>query len=157
MPGAIEKHGERVAWPGTKNGQSHRVWLPDLVRKIIPESNDDETSGFVFVGVRGAPLKLPSGAMQAICKRLGIKHPDKVTPHDLRRTFLTKVTQLKFGRDAMDRIANHKEKGRVTDVYDRHGYHDENKILMETVADHIVGLCTGRPRKTSNVVQMKHK
>ena len=48
---------------------------------------------------------------------------ERVTPHDLRRTCLTTITRLRFGRDAMDRIANHR-KGGVTDVYDRHGYED---------------------------------
>ena len=46
---------------------------------------------------------------------------ERATPHDLRRTCLTWITRLGFGRDAMDRIANHKT-SRVTDVYDRHGY-----------------------------------
>jgi integrase len=55
-----------------------------------------------------------------------------VTPHDLRRTCLTWITRLGFGRDAMDRIANHKT-STVTDVYDRHGYVDEDKRIMTTV------------------------
>ena len=46
---------------------------------------------------------------------------EKATPHDLRRTCLSTITKLEFGRDAMDRIANHR-KGGITDVYDRHGY-----------------------------------
>jgi len=32
---------------------------------------------------------------------------ERVTPHDLRRTCPTGITRLGFGRDAMDRIANH--------------------------------------------------
>jgi len=38
-----------------------------------------------------------------------------VTPHGLRRTCLTWITRLGFGRDAMDRIANHRT-STVTDV-----------------------------------------
>ena len=33
---------------------------------------------------------------------------ERATPHDLRRTCLTWITRLGFGRDAMDRVANHK-------------------------------------------------
>jgi hypothetical protein len=54
------------------------------------------------------------------------------------------VTALGFGRDAMNRVQNHKEGG-ITDVYDRHKYEVENKTVMEAaVATHIVGLAEGR-------------
>ena len=75
--------------------------------------------------------------MRAICARLGVG--EKVTPHDLRRTFCSKVTALGFGRDAMNRVTNHKEGG-IADVYDRHRYQEENKTIMETVARHIVAI-----------------
>jgi integrase len=70
-----------------------------------------------------------------ICAKLGVR--EKVTPHDLRRTFCSKVTALGFGRDAMNRVTNHKEGG-IADVYDRHRYQEENKKIMEAVARHIV-------------------
>ena len=73
--------------------------------------------------------------MRNICTRLGVD--EKVTPHDLRRTFCSKVTALGFGREAMNRVTNHKEGG-IADVYDRHRYAEENKKIMETVARHIV-------------------
>ena len=67
---------------------------------------------------------------------------ERATPHDLRRTCLTTITRLGFGRDAMDRIANHKT-STVTDVYDRHGYADEDKRIMAAVARHVLGLVEG--------------
>ena len=73
--------------------------------------------------------------MHSICTRLGVG--EKVTPHDLRRTFCSKVTALGFGREAMNRVTNHKEGG-IADVYDRHRYAEENKKIMETVAQHLV-------------------
>ena len=73
--------------------------------------------------------------MRDICAKLGVD--EKVTPHDLRRTFCSKVTALGFGREAMNRVTNHKEGG-IADVYDRHRYSEENKKIMETVARHIV-------------------
>ena len=59
--------------------------------------------------------------------------PTAVRPHDLRRTFTTTVTALGFGRDALNRVTNHREGG-IADVFDRHGYSEENKLIMETVA-----------------------
>jgi hypothetical protein len=42
----------------------------------------------------------------------------------------------------MNRVTNHKEGG-IASVYDRHGYADENKRIMEAVANHIMLLVEG--------------
>ena len=105
------------------------------MQELLAALEDDRGQGFVF-GV----LRLDS-AMREICATLGVT--DKVTPHDLRRTFSTTVTGLGFGRDAMNRVTNHKEGG-IADVYDRHKCAEENKRVMERVAAHIVRLATGK-------------
>jgi integrase len=86
-------------------------------------------------------------SLHDLCKQLDVR--EKVTPHDLRRTFCSKVTALGFGRDAMNRVTNHKEGG-IADVYDRHRYQEENKKIMETVARHIVAVAEG----ATNVVAL---
>jgi len=135
MPGGPD---HRTSWPGTKNAQSHRVWLSEPVRELLPD-------------VLATPMR--RGWMQQdmrnICAKLGVR--DKVTPHDLRRTFCSTVTALGFGRDAMNRVTNHKEGG-IADVYDRHRYQEENKMIMEAVARHIVTIAEhGSP---ANVVAL---
>jgi integrase len=137
MPG---KPDPNVGWPGTKNGESHKVWLPQAVRGIIANLGDDKT-GFVFANSRGSPVRDLHAAMRQICVDLGMTNA--VRPHDLRRTHGSTITKLGFGRDAMNRIQNHKEGG-IADVYDRHGYSDENKRIMESVASHILALATGQ-------------
>ena len=143
VDGWWEMPGEPVpalGWPGTKNGESHRVWLPKPVQDIIAELSDGATTGFVFAGPRGRPVHGLDAAMRAICKKLGV---ERATPHDLRRTHGTTITALGFGRDAMNRIQNHKEGG-IASVYDRHEYAEENKRIMETVAAKIMALVEGR-------------
>src|SRR5262249_30156660 len=135
VDGWWEMPGQPTAgWPGTKNGQSHRVWLPQPAQALLSEVllSDHRTVT--------APKAL-SPVMRLICSELG--NADKVTPDDLRRTHGTKVTALGFGRDAMNRVQNHKEGG-IADVYDRHRYEKENKRIMEAVAAHILDLCEGR-------------
>jgi integrase len=139
MPGAPDA---ATKWPGTKNAQTHRVWLPAKVRDIIAELGNGET-GFVFGQVWAlSPL------MSRICQQSNVL---RATPHDLRRTHGTMVTALGFGRDALNRVQNHKEGG-IASVYDRHGYAEENKRIMETVAAHIVALAHGKA-PPSNVVR----
>ena len=135
MPGAPDP---RTSWPGTKNAQSHRVWLSEPVHQLLADVFTTLTS---------------TGQMQRdmrnLCDRLGVG--ERATPHDLRRSFCSKVTALGFGREAMNRITNHKEGG-IADVYDRHRYQEENKTIMEAVARHIVTVAKGG---SANVVPLR--
>jgi integrase len=133
MPGAPDA---KTGWPGTKNAQSHRVWLSEPVHELLQD---------VFAAPKRAGQMQQE--MRDICSKLGVR--EKVTPHDLRRTFCSKVTALGFGRDAMNRVTNHRDGG-IADVYDRHRYQEENKKIMETVARHIVTIAEGR----SNVIEL---
>jgi len=139
-------------WPGTKNGENHRVWIPKPALTLLGDISAGE--GYVLTDARGRRVKQLDGVMREICGKLNIL--DKVTPHDLRRTHGTKITALGFGKDAMNRVQNHREGG-ISSVYDRHGYSEENKRIMETVATAIMALAEGRsdekvltfPRKPS--------
>ena len=148
MPG---KPVPELGWKGTKNGEDHAVWLPPAVRDIIASTNG-ETTGFVFAGSRGRPINDLDGTMRAICEQLQLTDPIK--PHDLRRTHGSTITGLGFGRDAMNRIQNHKEGG-IADVYDRFQYRDENKRIMEAVAAHIMALVNGQEEAAANVISLK--
>jgi integrase len=133
MPGKPQ-----VDWPGTKNGRDHRVALSEAAQSLI-ESH----------------LKKRSAQMSSrklLQQLVAVSGIERATPHDLRRTCLTSITRLGFGRDAMDRIANHR-KGGVTDVYDRHSYADEDRRIMTAVARHVASLV--EPTATSNVVAMR--
>ena len=114
-------------WPGTKNSQTHAVWLSDKLRIIVDEH------------LSGPRLKV-DGVMRKISAKLGV---DRATAHDLRRTFSSTVTKLGYGREAMNRLTNHKEGG-IADVYDRAEYGPVNRKIWEAVGDHIMTLVEGR-------------
>ena len=69
-------------------------------------------------------------------------------------TIVTSIAALGLGvgRDAMDRGANHTT-AKVTDVYDRHGYADEDKRIMAAVARLLLSLVEGE--ETTNVVSLR--
>src|SRR5262249_51603047 len=71
MPGAPQP---KLGWPGTKNGESHRVWLSAPARAVLDELNDgsDAATGFVFAGNRGKPVAGLPVAMRAICAAVGV-------------------------------------------------------------------------------------
>jgi integrase len=151
VDGWWEMPGEPVPniWPGTKNGQAHRVWLSKPVQTLLAELGAGSGSGFVFADTRGRTVHGLDGTMRTIRTKLGV---ERATPHDLRRTHGSTITALGFGRDAMNRIQNHREGG-IASVYDRHGYTEENKRVMEAVAAKIMAL-VGRAKR-ENVIQFE--
>jgi integrase len=136
MPGAPE-----LGWPGTKNARSHRVWLSSEVMKLVGDA-----SGFVFVNERGNAIDDLDAAMREMTKLLD---SPPVRPHDLRRTFGSKVTGRGHGREAMDRVLNHHKKN-IGDTYDRHDYAEKDRRIMEDVTAAFMELIEGRP--ASNVL-----
>ena len=68
MPG---KPNTVLAWPGTKNGATHRVWLPTAAQTLLAAQ---DASGLVFEGARGKAIDASrlSHAMQDICAKLGV-------------------------------------------------------------------------------------
>jgi integrase len=122
------------------------VWLPKPVQALIEELTDGATTGFVFPAARGRrAIWGLDAAMRAACKKLGV---ERATPHDLRRTHGSTITALGFGRDAMNRIQNHKEGG-IASVYDRHASDETKRNMGGGEQDHGAG--RGRPEE-SNVV-----
>ena len=99
----------------------------------------DGDTGFMLAGPRGAAIDHLDAAMRKICAELAV---EKATPHDLRRTHGTCIAALGFGRDAMNRIQNHREGG-IASVYDRHQYGREIQHVMEAVASRIIALVDG--------------
>jgi integrase len=153
VDGWWEMPGEPVpelGWPGPKNSATHRVWLPEAVIELISEIDPEAKTGFVFASTRGKPIEL-TRAMFRISDELGA---EPVRPHDLRRTHGSTITGLGFGRDAMNRIQNHKEGG-IASVYDRHQYAEENKKIMEAVASKILALVSGDEDK--NVIDLQSR
>lgn len=133
-------------WPGTKNGHTHRVWLSAPTLAIIEEIEEERQPGdpspYVIKGQGTRPMIGFDKAMHKVCATLEIQLPDKITPHDLRRTHGTTITSLGFTRDQMNRIQNHKEGG-IASVYDRHSYLHEARLIQETVGERITVLVFG--------------
>jgi len=131
-----------LGWPGVKNSKSHRVYLAPEVLALIGSG----TTGFVFKRRSGL-----DAIMREICRELGV---ERATPHDLRRSAASMITRLRFGRDSMDRVLNHR-KGSVSAVYDRYAYEIEDEHIMQAVAAKIMALVEGKEAAASNVIALR--
>ena len=137
MPGDPDP---KLGWPGTKNGESHRVWLPKPAQALIEELGDGATTGFVFAGPRGRPVHGLDAAMRGL-------HASSALRGRHRMTCAAPTAPPSPGSASVarriNRVTNHKEGG-IASVYDRHQYADENKRVMEAVAAKIMALATGQ-------------
>ena len=72
-----EMPGEPVpnlGWPGTKNGQAHRVWLPETARDLLRHAQ--ARTGFAFSTSRGrTAVNGLAQAMRQLCKRSASNAP----------------------------------------------------------------------------------
>jgi integrase len=140
MPGEPQRDDQgKLKWPGTKNKRTHRVWLAPEVRELIAELIDGD-AGFVFTNAMGNAIGDLDVAMREISKAENFD--PAVTPHDLRRTSASTVTERGHGGEAMDRLLNHYRKS-VRAAYDRAWYDRLNRPIWEDVAAAIMTMVRG--------------
>jgi integrase len=109
---AQKKHveGDILHVPENKSSRPHWVYIPPLARELI---GDDD--GYLFA-------QRSNTAVQARLKRQGMGW----TPHDLRRTFATRMAGLGVATHVIEKCLNH-AMGGVLATYNRHAYEKERE------------------------------
>ena len=65
-----------------------------------------------------------------------LQHQGVFTPHDLRRTFATRLNDLGFGPHVVEKVVNHRLSA-VMAVYNHADYRKERIAAMQTWADEL--------------------
>jgi len=129
----------------TKNGTGHVLPLTEWALAIVRDYGNPD-SEWVFPSPRkeGAPLRRAalSRRVRALCERHGLKH---FTPHDLRRTTMTRLAELRVPYQVRKRILNHKDHS-VTAVYDMYEYLDDMREALEAWSGRLEELVTWERR-----------
>ena len=141
--------------PDTKNGTTHRVFLNVTALALVGEK-----AGFIFESPRtrkvseSSPMHvnaLAHAVRDSIVKPTeGIAPQDlqrkllmnSWTPHDLRRTTATKLSELGFMDEIIDAVQNHKKRGMVG-TYNRNRYDKEKQAALESWARKLAAITTG--------------
>lgn len=139
---------ERALWtiPGelVKNSRTQVVPLPHQVMTLLRlamATTSNETAVFRSPRKDGFLSKQALGrAMDRALKRHNIPH---ATPHDLRRTCATYMTELGVPRLVVSKILNHAD-GSVDAVYDRHSYITEKREALEKWNNELDLILTGQ-------------
>lgn len=140
----------KAVWsiPGarTKNGKDHVLPLCSLALATVQEAiglteRKDMPNDFPVFPARHQPDKpMTAHALAKAMNRLAAELPksekswlaEPPTPHDLRRTFRTRLPQLGVAADIRDRLMNHIPTDVGTKHYDRHQYLDEKRAALVT-------------------------
>ncbi len=124
----------------TKNGRVHRLPIVPQTRAIL-EALPHRGPWLFPSGRRLGPLVDLRPSIRRLCKRDGLE-PFRI--HDLRRTCLTGLAELRIPGEVRDAIANHKGRGGVRSVYDRHHYFAEKREALEAWGRRVVEIAEGR-------------
>jgi len=135
-----------------KNGRAHRVPLSPLALKLL-HSLEAGKEGPAFPSPLDPGRPITRASLAHLLNRgreiLAMEH---FTPHDLRRTAGSKMSEMGVSRLVLSRILNHTDKG-ITSVYDRHGYDEEKRAAIEAWGAKLSDIVAGRKSKVLPLVR----
>jgi integrase len=137
----------------SKNGRAHRVPLSALACDLLNQAQDlGEGSLWLCPSPWANGLMDPTSvtrAMRVNLSRIGV---DNATPHDLRRSAASHMTEMGTPRLVVSKVLGHSD-GSITAIYDRFEYWPQKKQALEAWAAHLEEITSGKPT-TSNVVSL---
>jgi integrase len=139
----------KATWnlPGarTKNGHPHSVPLSPLALNIIEVAIANAAGSVVFESPKAKRMAMTI-QRAGISAGAGISAQAGWTPHDLRRTALTRMAELGVPPIVLGHIANHRtttKAGITLGVYVQHAYEREKRQALELWADRLKGIIDG--------------
>ena len=131
-----------------KNGEANRVYLSPQAQAILSKLKA-ETGGseWVFASGRraGRHLTTVKTANQGILRRQGMK---PWTPHDLRRTAASRMSEAGVPRIVLQAILNHRDRS-VTAIYDRYAQDREKREALCAWGRRVEEIVGGGSEETS--------
>jgi len=106
---------------------------------------------YVFPSVRTLARPMSENTVNAALRRLGFDR-DTMTGHGFRAMASTRLNELGWPPDVIERQLAHAERNKVRAAYNRAQYLTERKRMMQAWADYLDGL-----REGANVVAIKRR
>ncbi len=138
----------------TKNGIEQRVPLPENAASLIKVAASFSNSQWIFPSPRTNGPISGYGLAQGLRRALKDSGLPPTTPHDLRRTAATLISELGFNRLVVEKILNHKDRT-VGGIYDRHTYDAEKRQALEAWEAELEAILAGKRDKDGKVIDIK--
>lgn len=110
-----------------------------ILRELQPLSS---RSRYVFPSLRTADRPMSENTINAALRRLGFDK-DTMTGHGFRAMASTRLNELGWSPDVIERQLAHAERNKVRAAYNRAQYLDERTRMMQAWADYLDGLRAG--------------
>ena len=140
----------------TKNGCPHSVPLSSLALDLLAQAKKLAVeSGWVFPGPSEAKrvTMTPGAVSQAVHANLAHFGIEPFSPHDLRRTFTSGMSELGIDRLTEQRLLNHLDQTVTGRHYDRYNRWPERVRAMDAWATHLIEITTSEAMP-ENVVKL---
>jgi integrase len=120
-----------------------------ILRELYPLTGDGH---YVFPGLRTASRPMSENTVNAALRRLGYTG-NEMTGHGFRSMAATRLNEMGWNPDAIERQLAHAESNKVREAYTHAAqYLDERTRMMQAWADYLDGLRTG-----ADVIPFKRK
>ena len=133
----------RIPAEKMKMRDEHLVPLPaqavEILRDLLPLTGPD---GFLFPGERSASRPMSENTVNAALSRLGYDK-DTMTGHGFRAMASTRLNELGWSPDVIERQLAHAERNKVRAAYNRAQYLPERQLMMQAWADYLDSLKAG--------------
>lgn len=130
----------------------HVVPLPAQAVAILRELHELTGRGrYVFPGALTPTRPMSNNAVRSALRRLGYDN-EQMTPHGFRHMASTRLNELGWNPDAIERQLSHKDGNKIRATYNKAEFIDERRRMMRAWADYLDGLRTG-----ANVVPIRRK
>lgn len=122
----------------------------DILREVLAWGS---RSQYVFPGARNSRVPMSNATINSALRYLGFDK-DTMTGHGFRAMASTRLNELGWNTDVIERQLAHVERNKVRAAYNRAQYLAERKLMMQAWADYLDGLRTA-PEKVVPIRKAK--
>lgn len=127
----------RIGAERMKMGEPHLVPLSDQVIELLKSIKDIETGGdFVFPSIRSGKRHISPESLRAGLRRIGLTN-DEMTTHGFRHMASTRLYELGFNGDVIERQLAHGERNKIKAAYNHAQHLSERKTMMNEWANYL--------------------
>ncbi len=140
----LEEAEWRIPAGRTKLRVEHVVPLADqavaILDDLFPLTGSE--SGYVFPSVRSRSTCMSDNSLNAALRRLGYSN-EQMTAHGFRAMASTRLNELGFPPDIIEKQLAHAERNKVRAAYNHASYLPQRREMMQFWADYLDSLKTG--------------
>jgi len=140
----LEASEWRIPANRTKLRVEHVVPLADQAVAILDDLYPltGSESGYVFPSVRSRSTCMSDNSLNAALRRMGYAQ-DQMTAHGFRAMASTRLNELGFAPDIIEKQLAHAERNKVRSAYNHASYLPQRQEMMQFWADYLDSLKAG--------------